>query len=224
MSQETYSIPSTPSAQFDYQRNLVTRCTAGATTWGIPAAKLTALAAPRATYEQAFVAASNAGSQNPSLTAAREAAWAAYVPLLDDLLKHQVINNAAISAADKVALYIHTNGGKSTAPAPAPATTPVVSLVPEEASMLHVVYADSSSPTVHSKPANVAFCELAYKVGDPAPASVVDCPLRHNTSRSHEAMPFAPEQRGKAIHAYARWVNKNGKLGPWGGVVTAFVP
>lgn len=224
MSQETYSIPQTPNARFDYQRNLVTRCIAGATAWTIPAAKLTALAPVRTAFETAFVTAANAGSQNPSITAARDAAWETYQPLLEDLLKHNVLNNAAISAADKVALRIHISGGNVTTPSAAPTSNPVVSLVPEQASVLHVVYADSTTPTIHSKPANVAFCELAIKIDAPAPTSPADCPLHYNVARSHEAMPFTPEQRGKAVYAYARWVNKNGKQGPWSGVVTAFVP
>lgn len=224
MGQETYNIPTTPNACFDYQRNLITRCIAGATAWGITPAKLTALAPFRTAYETAFLAASNTGLQNPAATAARDASWVAYLPYIEDLLKHNILNNVAISAADKVALAIHTTGGNTTAPAPAPATMPIVSLVPEEAAALHVVYADAATPSIHSKPANVAFLEVVYKFDAPAPASPAECHERINVSRSHEAIHFEPTQRGKTIYAYARWVNRNGKQGPWSGQVMAFVP
>jgi hypothetical protein len=224
MSQQTYSIPTGPNARFDYQRNLVTRCIAGATAWLIAALKLTTLAPFRTAYELAFVASSNAGNQSPSLTAARDAAWLLYEPYLVDLLDHNILHNAAISAADLKALFIHISGGTSTAPAPAPTTSPIVSLNAEEVSVLHVSYADAPTPSVHSKPNNVAFCELVYKIDVPAPASPADCPERANIARSHEPIVFEPLQRGKQVSAFARWVNKNGKQGPWSGVVTAFVP
>ena len=101
---------------------------------------------------------------------------------------------------------------------------PIVSLNAEEVSVLHVSYADAPTPSVHSKPNNVAFCELVYKIDVPAPASPADCPERANIARSHEPIVFEPLQRGKQVSAFARWVNKNGKQGPWSGVVTAFVP
>jgi len=224
MNQESHSIPTGPNARFDYQRNLVTRCIAGATAWNIPAAKLTALATARSDYEQKFAVANNRSTQNPVATAARDAAWDVYQPLLLDLLNHNILNNLAISAADKIALNIHVNGGNSTAPAAAQTSAPIISLVAEEASVLHVLYADPSSPAVHSKPANVAFCEVAYKVGDTAPVAIADCTERYNIARSHEGIVFEPQQRGKTLYAFARWVNKNGKQGPWSGVVSAIIP
>jgi hypothetical protein len=224
MSQESYNIPTGPNARYDYQRNLVQRCIAGVTAWGLPAPKITAIATPRSDYEQKFAVANNRSTQNPVATAARDAAWEVYAPLLIDLLNHNILNNTLISPSDKVALNIHINGGNATVPSPAPLSAPIVSLVAEEVSVLHVLYADPSSPAVHSKPANVAFCELAYKLGEPAPVAIADCTERYNIARSHEGIVFAPEQRGKQVYAYARWVNKNGKQGPWSGQVMAIIP
>jgi hypothetical protein len=112
----------------------------------------------------------------------------------------------------------------SGAPSPAPSSTPILTLVSEEISVLHIVYADSGAPNTHYKPANVAFCEICYKVGDPTPATIAECTERYNISRSHEGMVFTPQQRGKNIYTYGRWVNKNGKLGPWSNLVSAIIP
>lgn len=224
MDQESYSIPTGPNARFDYQRNLVTRCIAGASLWGIPAEKLTNLAVVRSDYEQKFAIANNRSTQNPSTTAGRDEAWDKYEPDLVYLLNHYILNNEAISAEDKKALNIHTNEGNSTAPAPAQITAPIVSLVAEEASVLHVLYASAGTPGIHSKPANVAFCEIAYKVGEPAPTAIADCTARYNIARSHEGITFEPQYRGKTIYAFARWVNKNGKQGPWSGVISSIIP
>lgn len=99
-----------------------------------------------------------------------------------------------------------------------------MSLVAEEASVLHVIYSDPSAPGTHYKPANVAFCELVYKLGDPVPKNAGECPERYNVCRSHEGIVFTQDQRGKTIYAFARWVNKNGKMGPWSDLVKAIIP
>ena len=224
MGQESYSIPISPNGRYDYQRNLFTRCIAAATIWGVPAAKLTAAAPVRTAYETAFLAAANQATQSPALIITRDTSWDVLLPVIEDILKHHILNNAAISAADKLALGINLGDSRSVSPAAAPATMPVVSLVPEEAAALHVVYADSATPAIHSKPANVAFLEIVYKFDAPPPASPADCHERINVSRSHEAIHFEPTQRGKVIYGYARWVNRNGKQGPWSGQIMAFVP
>jgi len=224
MSQESYCIPTGPNARYDYQRNIITRCIIASVVWGITAPKLAAIATARSDYELKFAIANNRSTQNPSSTAARDAAWDVYVPLLIDLLNHNIINNPLITAADKVALNINPNTSSASMSSDAQATAPIMNLVAEEAAALHVVYADAAAPSTHSKPGSVAFCEVACKIGDPAPVVIADCPERINISRSHAGVTFEPQQRGKTIYAFARWVNKNGKQGPWSGMVTAIIP
>ena len=166
----------------------------------------------------------NKNTQSPAATAARDGVWNLLLPELIDLYDHHLVNNDAISIADKEALHIHGTSGSSGIPAPAPVSTPVITLVSEEISVLHVVYSDSASSGAHYKPANVAFCELNYKVGEPAPTGVEQCADRYNIARSHEGITFSGDQRGKMIYVYARWVNKNGKTGPWSGLVSGLIP
>ena len=133
------------------------------------------------------------------------------------------MNNDAITSADKEALHIHESAGGGSI-SPAPITTPFITLTSEEIGALRVIYSDSSAPGTHYKPTNVAFCELWYQIGGTAPATPTDCNQSANISRSHAPLQFAPEHRGKAVYAFARWVNRNGKTGPWSGMVTALVP
>jgi hypothetical protein len=224
MSKETYSIPTSPTARFDYQRNAVETCTANASLWRMSADRLTRLAPLRADYELKYTVTNNPSTQSPAATAAREAAWSMYEEALVDLYDHDILNNDAIPADGKDALHVHyTNTGAGIS-AVAPTTTPVISLAAEEISVLHVVFSDSATPGSHSKPANVAFCEINYKMDASAPTIPTDCSERANFTRSHEPLVFTPAQRGKTIYAFARWVNRNGKFGPWSGLVTAIVP
>jgi len=224
MSKETYSIPASPSGRFDFQRNAIDLFIANATAWGIPAEKLTAIAPKRTDYELKYAVTNNRSTQSPAATAARESAWVVLQPALSELYDHHVLNNDDISANDKEALHIHYLGSGGSTTSSAPTTTPIVTLAAEEISVLHPVFADSASPASHSKPANVAFCEINYKIDAPAPAIPAECPERANITRSHEAIVFSPEQRGKTVYGFARWVNRNGKFGPWSGLFTAIIP
>lgn len=224
MSKETYSIPTGPTARYDFQRNVIEICTTNATAWKISTDRITKIIPLQSDYLLKYGVANNRSTQSPSATAAREAAWAPLEAALCDLFEQELLNNDDIPADGKNSLGIHVSAVGGGTPAPAPTTTPMVTLTAEEISVLHVVFSDSASPASHSKPANVAFCELVYKVDAPAPATPTDCPERANITRSHESVVFSPAQRGKTVYAFARWINRNGKVGPWSGLVTAIVP
>ena len=224
MSKESYSIPTGPTARYDFQRNAIETCTTNATAWKISAERITKIIPLQSDYLLKYSVTNNRSTQSPSATAAREAAWTLLEVALIDLYDHDILNNDDIPAEGKNALNVHTSAVGGGSPASAPTTTPMVTLTAEEISVLHVVFADSATPCSHSKPANVAFCEISYKVDAPAPTDPAECPERANIARSHEAIVFTPAQRGKTVYAYSRWINRNGKTGPWSGMVTAIVP
>jgi len=223
MSQETFSIPSGPSAQHGFAANAVKLVTINAKDWGVSDAKVTKLTASFTDYDTKYSVTNNPITRSPAATTARNTAWEVVNIDLNDVYKHDLLNNDAITSADKEALHIHVSAGGG-AITPAPTTTPIVSLTSEEIGALHVVYSDSSAPGTHYKPDNVVFCELYYQIGGTAPVTPAECNQSANISRSHAPLQFAPENRGKAVYAFARWVNRNGKTGPWSGMVTALVP
>jgi hypothetical protein len=224
MNKETYSFPSTQSGQFEFQRNAISLVQANFQQWQLAPDTVNPLLPLQSDYEQKYSVANNWSTQSPAATTARNASWDVLKVGLTTLYNEQLLNNPRISPADKEALQIHyysSGGGTSS---PAPTTTPVVTFVSEEISVLHVVYSDSATPGVHAKPSNVAFCELACKIGEPAPTDISECIAQYNISRSHDGIVFSPDQRGKTIYAYARWMNKNGKFGPWSNMVSAIIP
>jgi hypothetical protein len=145
-------------------------------------------------------------------------------PSLVDLYNDYLLNNDAISAADKQALNLYSVSRGGNTPSPSPSTTPIVTLSSEKISVLHVIYSDPSTPASHAKPKGVAFCELWYKIDGAAPTSPEECTENCFISRTHDPIVFSPTQRGKTVFVYARWVNRNGKTGPWSGLVTAIIP
>jgi len=224
MSKETYSIPTGSSACYDFEKDVISLCVTNAAAWTIPIDKINAVKALCTDYELKYNVTNNRSTQSPAATAAHEAAWSPVKDGLIDLFNHYLLNNDAISTEDKEALHIHLTSGGGVSSSPAPTSIPIISLIADEISVLHVVYTDSAALTSHSKPLNVAFCELCYKIDGVAPATPADCTERYNVARSHEGIVFAPAQRGKTLYGFARWVNQNGKSGPWSGMVSAIIP
>ena len=224
MTKEHYAVPVSPNACKDFESNAIDLCTVNAEAWGIPAEKLTKIQSKRTDYEKKYATASNRSTQSPGATAARDASWELLKTDLIDIYDHNILNNDAITVAHKQALCIRFLIGGKRSTTPTPTTTPVVTLASEEISVLYVVYSDSATPGSHAKPDNVAFCELKYKVDVPPPSKPDECLESVNISRSHTAVVFTPDQRGNKVFAYARWVNVNGKTGPWSGQITAIVP
>lgn len=224
MSQETFSIPSGPSAQHEFAANAVNLVTAQSKDWGVPDAMVTTLTKSFTDYDSKYAVTNNPATRSPTATTARNAAWEDVNTDLNDLYKHYLLNNTDVTPAEKEALHINVSSGGGGS-APTPTTAPIVALTSEGIGALRVIYSDSSAPGTHYKPDNVAFCELRYQVGgETAPSTPANCTESANISRSHAALQFEPLQRGKAVYVFARWVNRNGKTGPWSGMVTAIVP
>lgn len=225
MSRESYSIPQGPTARYDFQRTAIEQTTAMAAAWGIPTDMLATIAQQQSVYQQRYGVANNKNTQSKVAIADRDEAWSLLAASLVELYNQYLVNNNVISAAEKMALNLHTSSGRGGTVTAAAITTPVVILVAEEASVLHVVFTDSASVSgSHAKPDGVAFCEIWAKIDGPAPTAPTDCTAHYNIARSHEGIVFTPEQRTKPIYGFARWVNKNGKVGIWGNVFSAIIP
>lgn len=224
MRKETYCLPTSPTDCFDFQRNAIDLCSANAANWNIPETKITDLNTLRADYEPKFIVTNNKNTQSPSATVARNAAWALLKFAITDLYNGSLLHNEAIDEETKKCLNIKFTSSGRGVPTPTPTTTPIVSLIADEISTLKVVYSDSGSTSTRSKPMGVAFCELCYGIDGELPKSPNDCPQRVNISRSGETIIFQPDQRGKTVAGFARWVTKSGKFGPWSALFSAIVP
>jgi len=224
MSTENYSIPpiTSPVSCFDFERNALNRANANATVWGIPVDVLSDLALKQNIFEQKYLITSNSATSSSAATSDRNGAWAELLNPLENLYNKYIINNSALSDADKAAMHIHEQGGRNVTPYAAPVTSPLVALVSEESSILHLIYSDPTAPNTHYKPAGVAFCELVYEVGK-VPATPGECTECFYASRSHIGIVFTSDQRSKTIYSFARWVNNNGKYGPWSTMITAVI-
>ena len=223
MKQESYHHPRTLAEQYDFQQTLVGQLSTKATDWGVPEEKVQQLQAESTVYETKYGQVSNRQVQSPSLTAGRNSAWKTLQTIIDDIYEHYLLENDAISSEDKETLHIYEHR-TSYFRYDAPKFSPDVDLTAGDSATLFVNYTQSVSSTSHRKPDGVVFCELVYKVGADAPASIDECNSNALISRSHQRLSFSQSQRGKTIYAYARWVNRNGKNGPWSNQISAIIP
>lgn len=224
MSKESYCIPKGVFNRYNFQRDTVEQCKTNGVEWGVSPDKLTLLIARSNTYTKKYQVTANPTTQSPGATAARNTAWKELKISLIDIYDHHLINNESINIEHKKVLHINLNEEDPIVSSPPPTTTPIITLTTEGVSTLRIIYSDSDSLNTHKKPDNVVFCEICCKIGDPAPTSIDECLTRFNISRSHQIIVFKPEERGKIIHVYPRWVNRNGKVGTFGNKVTAMIP
>ncbi|WP_163714534.1 hypothetical protein [Mangrovibacterium lignilyticum] len=221
---KSYSIPTILAEQYSFQRTVTELLAQKATEWGVAPEQATLIQGLSTTYESKYEAASNSQTQSPALTSSRRAAWKPLIAAISDLYNNNLLYNGAITAEDQDALHIHEIILGARTPYDAPVSSPSISMSTEDVSTLHVNYTTTASSKSHRKPAGVAFCELACKIGGDAPAGIEECTAHYNISHSNQEIVFTPEQRGKTVFTYARWVNKNGKNGPWSNPITSIIP
>ena len=223
---QSYAIPQGIHARFDFQQNAADTVTTKATLWGIPVEVITNIATGRSVYVNWYQVCANKKTQNEVATNARDMAWDKYEISLRALYDLNLINNPKLTDEDRTALGIHIIGGPKVLASKEIISTPVLTMVSEEISVLHAVYTDSATPGTHAKPNKVAFLEIWATLtvhGAPPPAGVANCELRFNITRNHQAISFDPEDRGKTFYGFARWVSTKGEVGVWSSMVFAFI-
>ncbi|WP_163710729.1 hypothetical protein [Mangrovibacterium lignilyticum] len=220
----SFAIPRMLAEQFSFQRTLVQLLAEKALAWSVPEVVVATVTGQSNTYENRYEVSGNSQTQSPALTVARNDAWATLETTIYSIYNRYLLYNDAISAEDRDTLHIsevHIGGRTGY---DAPTVSPAVNLSSEDVSTLHVNYTTSIMSSSHRKPVGVAFCELACKIGGEPPFTIEECQSHYFVSRSHQELVFNPEQRGNTVYAFARWVNRNGKTGPWGNRITAIVP
>ena len=122
MSKESYSIPTGPTARYDFQRNAIETCTTNAIAWKISSERITKIIPLQTDYLLKYGVTNNRSTQSPAATAAREAAWSLLEVALIDLYDHNILNNENIPADGKNALNVHLTAVGGGTPATAPTT------------------------------------------------------------------------------------------------------
>ena len=217
-----YRIPSTPVVFDGFQTVLATNCMNNAAAWNLPTDLVASIAAMKSAWDAAYGLTANRKTSSPAVTAARNALLLDYRDLVDRVMHDYIVGNDAVSEADKTAFGIHLRTTNRVRLEP-PLTVPVLEVDNRFINAHCLRFHDSASPHKRGRAASAAYCEVWYKVGGTAPTGTDDTMFRLTITRSGQMLRFSPDDKGKYIHYFARWVNRKGEQGPWSEIATAVV-
>ena len=219
---EIYSIPSLPSKFNQLQIVVLALIIAkGVASWGMTLLEVNAIVAYQTAWTPLWAASVNKLTKNQTATVNRDATQLVFQPALALVFDDYLINNAAISAADKLAMGIHLFGSART-PVPDPTTAPRVNIT-YGAPLQQIVNMTNAATGKIGKPKGVGFMEMWYKIDDPAPMGLGDMNLKINIAKSGSPITYLLSQKGKTVYFFARWVTKKGGYGPWGAYFSAVI-
>ena len=215
-------------SEFDiFQDDVFTTLTANAAAWNIPPTTLADLAAQQAIWTPAWNKAKDKGNRSRQDVEQKNTARGGYEPVLRNVIQQYVQNNTLVPDDARVSMGIRPRDTVRTR-VPVPDTVPQLDILPGNGNVLRVNFRQQpGAPGTGSrgKPDGVERCNLRYKMGGTAPASVNDCPLAASGTRSPITLSFSGSDAGLRIYVYGQWENTRAEGGPWTpAAVSAVVP
>jgi len=205
-----------------WAQNFSDLITANPATYGLLPADAVAIAASNATWQAAFIVATNPATRTTVTIAAKNAAKVAFIALARTY-GSQIRINPGVTNADKLDLGLNLPNN-SPSPIPPPVTWPILALPSAGPGLHEVRYADSSSPASRAKPPLVVQLQLFRGV---AVAAIVDPALTSFlagvTKNPYQSTFSDPADTGKVATYFGRWLNRNGQVGPWSAPVDMVV-
>lgn len=221
---EEFSISKVASKFNKLQKTVITLVVAKATDWGVLPLAVTNIQANQTAYTPLYALSTGKSTKSVGNTANRDAYMDDFFyNALSSLFIKYLLNNTAISAADKLAMGIHLPNTSRT-PKPNPTTSPLIKIKGNGENLQLLVEIRNAATNRIGKPAGVGFAEIWYNVDTPIPVAVADALLKINISNSGEVMTFLGAQQGKKMYYFARWVTKKGGFGPWTDLFNVTIP
>jgi hypothetical protein len=224
---KTDPIPG-PDVDFDiFQSDVVLTLTTNSVAWGIPAGTIAELAAQQLLWTPAWNKAKDKGNRSRQDVEQKNVVRGGYEPVLRNAIQQFVQYNKLVPDSARVSMGIKPRDTVRTR-VPVPDTVPQVDILPGNGNVLLVNFRQQpGAPGTGSrgKPDGVVRCNLRYKMGGTAPASVSECPLIASGTRSPITLTFSGSDAGTRIYVYAQWENSRAEGGPWTPTsVNAVVP
>lgn len=217
--ENTYSIPSSVT-EFDlFQKNVLPLFKSKEIPYGILALAVTNLLPMEIKWNGLVALCESDSTKGVGATENRNKYQPVYAAAIANVIELYLLNNVNVTPADALTFHIHTPSGKTT-PIPAPTSTVVAKVEYREPYAQYYSFTDSVSGK-KARPKGVAFVQLNYMIGLVPPVSVNDCTQSVFINRSNNKILFASTDEGKKAFCFGRYVNKNGKLGPWCAMFSA---
>lgn len=216
-------IPQSDADFHLFQGSLVTIVQAGATTWGILAADVTALAALQTTWNSSFAKASNKQNRTAADMQAKDDAREAYEKALRAFVAQWLANNTKVPNSEREHMGITVKSKTHTAVS-VPSTRPVSTQIDFSVRLQHTIhYVDEATPQSKAKPEGVHGCEIWCKIDGAAPTDASELSFLGTNTRTLFETNFTGKDAGKTVYYWLRWVNTRGEQGPWSSTYSATI-
>ena len=209
----TFSIPTLPSDFNDYQDNVVPVMNAKANEYVILPKALSDLAPMKIKWDELVAACISENTKGLGATANRNAYQPIYSSAIENIIILYLLNNTSVIPSDKLTFHIKEEiVSRFSTPAP---TSTVMGKVIYKESLAHYFKLIDTESNKAKRPDETAFTELRYCVGLVPPYSVHDCNESEFINNANRKVQFTAADEGKFAYYFGRYVNKNGKKGPW---------
>lgn len=202
--------------------NFSTLLTASPATYGMVAGDASAVAAAYADWAAAYALAIAGTTRGPMTIAAKDDARTADTAIVRPYAV-TISLNAGVMTSDKVAIGVNP---RTSLPSPiaAPATNPVISIVAALPLVHSIRYRDMlSSPSVKSKPYGVVQCQIFGATSITPITDQTDLNYLAGATKCPLTIEWSADDSGKQAYYAARWINRNGLVGPWSPIVSMTV-
>lgn len=201
-----------------WANNFSTLLTASPGTYGLLSADATSVAGVFTTWHTAYLAATSPSTRTPTSITTKDDSKISMLAIIRPYAV-SISQNQGVLSADKVAIGVNprTNGPS---PIPDPTTAPVLFVIGATPLQHTLGYHDSDQPeTVKAKPDGVKFAEIRCSVSATPIVDQDAIDYKQMASKSPFAVNFLSADVGKSAYYCSRWINSNGKVGPWSSIV-----
>ena len=209
----TLSIPILASEFHDYQNNAVPLMILKQTDYNILPKALTDLAPSKVKWDKLDAACRSEQTKGLGATANRNAFQPVYSAEIESIVRLYLLDNDAVIPADQLTFHI-SSPNNSRVTNPAPSSTVTGKIVYKESLSHYFKLIDTDSNKM-KRPDNTVFVELRYIVALVAPKSVQECTDSEFINNANKKVEFTAADEGKLAYYFGRYVNRNGKKGPW---------
>ena len=216
-------IPESDAGFNSWQVNLMSNVASRAPRLNIPSDEVAAVQTKQSRWTTAYAAVLNPATCTKGAVTEKQEARKDYETALRRLVRTYLTYNPALSDQDRedMGLPVHKTTHTDAPIATDPPDCELDTSVPGRVSF-H--YFGKGSASRKAKPEGQHGAELAWSLGDPAPARWED--LVHSSFDTHTplTLSFENDQRGQNLYYALRWENTRGKKGPWSNIQSTKVP
>ena len=206
-------IPPTDAALQDWLANFATQVALSPLTYGLTAGDSAIISAASNFFSAAYTLTVNPLTRTPVNIAAKDAQRASSVATVR-VYAQMIKAKPGITDGQLALLGIHVDD-PTPSPIPAPATSPLLSIVAATPLQHTLRYADQATPDSRAKPFGAIQIDVYVRV---AAATTVDPELASfygSFTKQPVAVNYDAADVGKCSSIFARWKTRTGLVGPW---------